>query len=179
MDAQAPPALGDVDDGGDELGQLGHQGGELVDHHDEAGQGLGRLRRTVLLKVAAARRPEQRFPQAHLGSEAAERPSRKVGVEVGHHRHGVRQIGTRVERAAPFEVDEDEVHVVGAGAGGHRGDPRAQQLALTGPGRAGHQGVRSVGHQVEDERSGRARTHDGGERAAARSPPPREPIGEA
>ena len=152
VDAEAAAPLGDADEGVDEVGELGLERGELVDHDDEPRQRLGGGGQLpVAGEVGRPDGAQQPFPMAELCFEAPERPLGEVGVEVGDEPDGVRQPGAGVEGAAALEVDEDEREVVGVGAGGEAGDERAEQLALAGAGRAGDEPVRPVGDEVELE----------------------------
>ena len=149
MDPKASPSLRHVDQGGHEVGEFGGQGGELVDDHHQAGEWIVRV--VVVAKVADARFAELPLPILQLGLQAPQGSGRQVLVQVGHHTNGVRQIGTGIEGASALEIDEDEVELVWALRPRQRGDERAEQLTLTGPGRPGDQRVWTVVYQVESK----------------------------
>ena len=153
VDAERPAALGDVDQAGDEVGQLADHRGELVDDDDQPRH--RRQRRVaaeqvdVVLDVLGARRGQQVLAAAQLGAERLQRALDQVGVEVGDHADGVRQPHAVLERGAALVVDEHEGQRVRAVGDRQRGDQRLQQLGLAGAGGAGDQAVRAVAAQVE------------------------------
>ena len=83
--AEAAAPLGDVDQGVEEAGELGGQRGELVDHHDQAGQrpapppvrrGRRRRRRAAPARAGGSRRRAQRAPaRPRCGSRSVTRPT--------------------------------------------------------------------------------------------------------
>ena len=122
----------------------------------------------VVLDVLGAGVGEQVLAAGQLGAEGDQRALDQVGVEVGDHADGVRQVVAVLERGAALVVDEHEGHAVGPV--GHRegGDQRLQQLGLAGAGGAGDQPVRAVAAHVDgegavegdpDDRLGGARLH--------------------
>ena len=163
VDAERTAALGDVDQAGDEVGQLAHQGGELVDDEQQPGQRPAGRRRRASACPGSPRCPWRRpaassvLAAAQLGAERHQRPLDQVGVEVGDHADGVRQVRALLERAAALVVDQDEGHLVRPVGDGERGDEGLQQLGLAGAGGAGDQRVRAVADQVEGERRRRSR----------------------
>ena len=123
-------------------------------------------------EVDGADRSQQSLPSAQLGLEADQGPLGESVVEVGDDADGVRQLGAGVERGAALVVDEHEADVIGAAAGGERGDERAQQLALAGTGGPGDQRVRAVTSEVDldDAVGGRAEDGDRGRIGTGRTP---------
>ena len=76
-----------------------------------------------------------------------------MGVEVGDHADGVRQVHAVLERGAALVVDEDERHRVRTVGHRERGDQRLEEFGLAGAGSAGDQPVRAVAPQVQVERA--------------------------
>ena len=105
MEAEAPPALGDVDERRHELGELEGEEGELVDDHEQAGQRLRRGEATVLVERGDAGLAQDPLAVAELGPEAAQHAPGEVLVEIGDEADGVRQVGAGVERGSALEVD--------------------------------------------------------------------------
>ena len=149
VDAEAASALGDADERRHERGDVGGQGGELVDDDDESRQGGPAGDGPVLGEIGGADRTEQALPPAQLGLQTGQRPFGQAVVEVGHQPDGVRQIGAGVERRPALVVDEDEREVRRAAAGGERDDERPQQLALPRASRAGDEGVGPVADEID------------------------------
>ena len=98
----------------------------------------------VVLDVLGPDRAEQCSRRLQLGAERLQRPLGEVGVEVGDHADGVRQVDAVLERRAALVVDQHERHRVRPVADRERGDDRLQQLGLAGAGGAGDQAVRAV-----------------------------------
>ena len=178
---EAATALGHVDEGIEEAGQLRCERGELVDDDHEPGEvdrrrpaPAPRLARSpglspfgeVGIEVRSARPARRRttLPPADLGVEGVEGPAGEVGVEIGHQPDGVGQVGAGIEGAAALVVDEQERDRVRSVSEGERQDQRAQELALARAGRAADEDMGAIGHQIDGERLGRragARSADG------------------
>ena len=162
VDAEAAAPPGHVDQRAEEVGELGGQRGELVDHDHQpgwAGQG-------DVPQVGGPGGPQRRLPLAHLGSEADQQALAQAPVEVGDHAGHVGEPGAGVEGAAALVVDEDEGHARSAGwRRGQARHPRAEQLALARPGRARDERVGAVGHQVDDDGTVGADAQRRGQRA--------------
>jgi hypothetical protein len=126
VDAEAAPPLGHADQGVDELGQLGLEGGELVDDDEQAGHGLGQALAQVVGQVGGPDVAQRALTVLELGLEAPQGALGQVLVEVGHHADRVGQLGALVERAAALEVDQHEREVVGVDGGRQPGDHRPQ-----------------------------------------------------
>jgi len=146
--AQAAPALGDVDERRQEVGQLSSQGGELVDDDDQSRQRvIGPAQ--VFAKVRCAHGAQPLLSITQLGLQTAQGASCEVLVKVSHDRHHVRQRCTQIECTASLEVDEHEVQVIRTGVGRHRSHERAEKFALARPGRSGDEPVRTVAHKID------------------------------
>ena len=157
-------AAGQVDQPFDEGRQFLCQRGELVDHEGEAGQGLRSgavVEVPVVLDVLGASALEQAFPAPQLCRQRRQRPLGQVPVEVGHHAHGVRELGAVLEGAAALVVDEHEAHGVGAVGDREAGDQGLEELALARAGRPRNQAVRPVRPQVDGHGSGDLTPDDG------------------
>ncbi|OUE09705.1 hypothetical protein CMsap09_12220 [Clavibacter michiganensis] len=164
MHAQRPAPGRDV---GDDLVQavlVGQEGGELVDHDEQARQRAGR---GGIVDVTGPARPEGALAVAHLRPQAVEGPVGALPVEVGDEAHGVRQDQQGVERGAALEVDEEHGDLLGRVRGGQRRDPGDEQLALAAAGRSRDDRVRAVRDQVDGDGS-RVPDADDGRQAAGR-----------
>jgi hypothetical protein len=161
VDAERPPALGDVDDAVDELGHLLGERGELVDDEHERGRGIrvgGLLELEQVFRLLAV---EQVLAVVQLGAQARERAAHEMRAEVGDEAHAVRQADAVGEGRSALVVDEEERHALGAVLGGHAEHPRLQELALARAGRAADEGVRALLAQVEVQGALRALTDEG------------------
>ena len=178
MHTEAASALGDADERGDEVRQLGGQRRELVDDHEQA-----RERRSLELlvgdQIPGAVLAEHALAVAQLGLEAAQRARSELLVEIGDHPDRVRKLGTLGERAAALVVDQHEVQPCRIVARGECGHQAPQQLALARAGRSGDQAVGPVEHQVERERTILGEREGGLEARplSGRAPALREPRG--
>ena len=181
VDAERAAALGDVDQAGDEVGQLARQRGELVDHDEQPRHGVElrtvRPQVDVVLDVLGARVGEQVLAAGQLGAERDQRALDEVGVEVGDHADGVRQVDAVLERGAALVVDEHEGHAVGPVGHRERRDERLQQLGLAGAGGAGDQPVRAVAAHVDGERAVERDADDGLGRARLHRPAGHDRLG--
>ncbi len=149
MNTEAAPALGDGDEGVEELGELRRQRGELVDDDDEARQRLTRGDPAISGEVTRRGVTQDRFAAPQLRIQAGQDAPREAVVEVGDDPGHVRKIAHGIERASSLVVDEEERHRLRPGTGGEGDDEGAQQLALARPRRPGDQRVRPVALQVE------------------------------
>ena len=151
VQAQGAPALGDVDDAVDELGDLADQGGELVDDDDQARRAL----RVALLlqgdQVLGALVVEQVLAVAQLGPQRGQRPAHHGRGQVGDDPHRMRQIRAPGEGRPALVVDEEEGDAVGRQRLGHAQDPGLEELGLAGARGPAHQGVRAVDPQVQGQ----------------------------
>ena len=107
----------------------------------------------VVLDVLGAGRGEDVLAPGQLRRQRHQGPLDEVGVEVGDHADGVRQVHAVLERGAALVVDEDERHRVRAVRHRERGDQRLEELGLAGAGGAGDQPVRAVALEVQGERA--------------------------
>ena len=158
VDAERAAALGDVDQAGDEVGQLADHRGELVDDDDQPGH-----RRQGRVSPRAGRRsrrcPWRPPPPAGARGDAARRPATPAPARPGGVSRSVTMptvCGSRsqsCEGGAALVVDEHEGQGVRAVRDRERGDQRLQQLGLAGTGRARDQAVRPVAAQVDAERA--------------------------
>ena len=107
VDAEAAAALGDVDDAGDELGDLLGERGELVD--DDHQRRWCQVRRVVtqLVQIAGAS-VEQAHPVIELGAQRDECPAGELGRQVADTPDGVRQRCERCCRGTALVVHEQE-----------------------------------------------------------------------
>ena len=177
--AQAAPALGHTHQRVQELRLLGHQRGELVDHHHQPRHrhmGCSSAQRREVGGVPLA---QQCFSPSQLGMQAAQRSIRQLRIQVGDHAHHVRQRGQCIERGAALVVHQHELQMRRAAVRGEARHHRAQQFALAGAGGAGQQSVWTVALQVDVHHAigGGA---DGGARCrvgAARCPPRGDGVG--
>ncbi len=113
--AEAAAALGDADQGGQEVGQLGGQRRELVDDHDQA-RAAARAGRARGRRAGRRRRRAQHAARGGAARRrGAQRPLAELLVEVGHQPDDVRQPGAGVEGGAALVVDEHEGEVLRAG----------------------------------------------------------------
>ena len=171
MDAEAAAPLGDVDDAGHELGDLLHQGRELVDDDDQRRRCLvGR----DLEHLGEVLRPALHHPHApvQFGAQRRERPQRQFGVEVRDVADRVRQTGEHRRAGPALVVDEQEVESRRRMMHRQRRDDRLQQLALARARRAADERVRAVLDEVEPEQA--VDPHPDGEPEAVR--PGGEPL---
>jgi hypothetical protein len=178
VDAQRAAPLRDVDQAGDEVGQVPGHRRELVDHDHQPGQRRGPaagprgplLQVEKVLDVLGAGPGQDVLAPGQLGGQRGQGPLDQVRVQVGDHAHGVRQADAVLERAAALVVDEHERHRVRPV--GHRqcGHDRLQQLGLARAGGAGDQAVRAVPADVDAERAVEGLAHDR-QRGPAHGPP--------
>ena len=153
VDAERTASAGHVDEPGHEVGQLGGQRRELVDHDQQPRHRLvaGHPRRRVVLDVLGVRVRQLVLATMQLGAERLERAGGQVAVEVGDHADGVRQVVAVLEGRAALVVDQHEVELVRPVADRERGDHRLQELGLAGARRTRDQAVRSVRPDVDAE----------------------------
>ena len=152
---QGPAPAGDVHQAGDEVGELGHQGGELVDDEHEAGHGLVARpqRRRVVLDVLGVGAGEQALPAPQLRPQRLQRPAGQVAVQVGDHAHRVGQARAVLEGGPALVVHQHEGHRLGRVERAQGGDEGLQQLGLARTGGPGHQGVGPVRAHVQGEQA--------------------------
>ena len=101
------------------------------------------------LAASSLNRPTRRRSSAR----ATPGPAGPRLVEVGDPSRDVGQVLEHLAGRAALEVDEEQAEVAGRLVGDEAGDERLDQLALAGTGGAADQAVRTVGHQVERERT--------------------------
>ncbi len=105
MEAEAAPALGDVDHAVDELGDLLGQRGELVDDdHQRRGRLVGRDLEHLGEILGPALHDRHAIVQ--LGTQRDQRPQRQLGSEVGDIPDGVRQTFEDLGGGATLVVDD-------------------------------------------------------------------------
>ena len=152
-----------ADELGHELGLVGLELGELVDHDDEVRQGRWGLARLVAADVVAdmvdLRLGEKPLTALELGFDGLERALDLAPVDVGDGSGKVRQIAQLVGHAAALEVDDHERDLVGMEQRGNREDIGLENLGLARAGRAGHKPVGAVGLVVKVERDHAALAH--------------------
>ena len=161
VDAEAAAPLRDTDQRAEELGQLGGQRGELVHHDHQPGQGIAaRLGGSgpECGQVLGTHRPQALLAMAQFGLEAHQGTLGQAVIEVGDHAGHMGHLRAAVEGGSALVVDEDESQMVGIRGQGQAGHHRPQQLGLARTGRAPHEQVRTVGHQVEHQGSLRGRS---------------------
>ena len=161
MQTQRATALGHVDHPVDELGDLVDQGGELVNHDDEAGRGIGVAAVFQLQQVFGPLLLQQPLPMVQLGVQGHQHPAHQMGVQIGDQAHRVGQLHAITEGGAALVVHEQERHpgrAVGNGQGRH---PALQELALARTGGAPHQRMGTLGPQIEGHLLGGPQADDG------------------
>gem|GEM_PF-4444121 len=152
VDAEAAAEPADGHERVDEVGLLGQQLGELVDDHQQVGEGfeVGPVplpAGPVLPDVGQVAGGSQEFlAAALLADEGVAHPvdEAEVLVEVGDDAGHVGQLGQAGEGGAALEVDQDHGQVLGGMGGGQGGQEGPQQLRLPRAGGADHQAVGAV-----------------------------------
>ncbi len=183
VEAEAPAPGGDVDHAVNEGGGLAGQGGELVDHDQQARRGVGPPMAGHLHHVLLPVPLQDVFPPGELGPERHQRPLDQGRGEIGDHPHRVVEAGPRLaaltvealgqvtEGRAALVIDKQKVEAIGGMAGGQGGQERLEELRLAGTGGAADQAVGAVLHQVDRERAAVEHPHrraEPGSAAAAR-----------
>ena len=154
VNAQAPPALRNIDHAGDELGDFLRQGRELVDHDQEARRRPAQVARLHVGKIFRPGLAQYRLPPPQLGVQRDQRTVGQVLVEVGDEADRMGQLhACSPERRAALVIDQQERHTRRRVARGERGNDRLQQLALAGPGGARNQRVRPPSRRSTDSAS--------------------------
>ena len=161
MDAECAPTRRDIREQLVHLGVSADQRGELVHDHDES-----RQRPRGLVHISGIVSGEDAFSAPDLGSQALDRPHGRTVIEIGDDAGDVRKNGEGVEGAAALEVDEKKTDLPDISTATQAGRPRDEQLALAGAGHAHHDGVGSVGHEVDGDDLSCAHT-DGGAQSRA------------
>ena len=177
--AQGAAAPGDVHQAGDEVGQLGHQGGELVDDEHQARHGLVARphARHVVLDVLGVGPGQLVLAAPQLGAQRLQGPGGQVPVEVGDHAHRVGQARAVLERRPALVVHQHERHRLGRVAHAQGGDERLQQLGLARPRRPRDQGVRTIRTHIQHEHTLSILTNDRGGRPPGTAPPGQDRAG--
>ena len=168
---EAAASLRDADERTEEVGQLGRERGELVDHHHQPGQGLAVRELPVGGQVADTDLAQQRSRRRSSALEAPQRPLGELVVEVGDDADDVGQVGAGVEGAPALVVDEEEGQVLRAEPSASADHERPQQLALPRSRGSCHQCMGAVAHEVELHGAVDGQADDGLRRAAAPGPP--------
>ena len=170
--AERPAPAGDVDQAVDEVRQLLHHRGELVDHQQQTRHRfvVGGLGRQVVVDVLRVGVCQLVLAATKFGAERFQRASGQVAVEVGHHADRVRQQLAVLEGRTTLVVHQDEGELVRTVADGKRRDDGLEQLRLTGTGGTGDQAVRPVRLDVQAEDALDTLTHDGPGGPAATTP---------
>ena len=152
-----------------------HQDTELVDgDHDARGRGrhpggVGAVALRPLAQVGDADAGQLALAVGQQRPYAPQGPGSRPRVDVGEDALGVGQARQGGEGRAALVVDEDQAHPLGRVVGAHGEQPREQGLRLARPGAPRHQGVRAVGHQVQDHLPVRPNAHGRGEAVVSES----------
>ena len=148
VDSEAPPPLREVDHAGHEIGDLLHQGRELVDDDHQAGRDavgghVGQL--GEVLGVCS----EQVHSTIELGPKAGQGAEAERFVEVRHRTHVVWQSIEGCREGATLVVDEQEVQPLGWMGCGQGRDPRLEELGLPCAGGSCDQRMGALLNQIE------------------------------
>ena len=89
---------------------------------------------------------------AQLGTQAQHGALGLAFIEIGDDARHMRQVADRLEGRTALEVDEEERNPVGGIRAGEPRQPREQEFALAAARRTGDECVRTVLHEIDDER---------------------------
>ena len=181
MDPEAATTLGHPDQRREKIGQLLCERGKLVDHDNQARQGLHILRHSIFSKVVGSNGTNEPLAANQLSLEADQGAFGEAIVQVGDDPNRVGEIGTDIERRATLVIDKHEGQMIGTEPGGEAHHESSQQFTLAGTSRTGDEPMRAVTNQVDVDEAIRRQTDRRARRRVEtiRSPPVSDRCGRA